>query len=146
MYELALFFATLNTDQMKMLQDPGGWEYLAISDADNGIQTKHTCFDGQPHPNECSGTLIFNANNTFVEKVHIHGKSVERHGGYQLNGNEVTFFDELGTSDGPYTVEVNTQTKRLVLEIKQAAGTLVRSELELETEYKKHKQAQSKPQ
>ncbi|MBV9300578.1 MAG: hypothetical protein JOY53_00555 [Acidobacteriaceae bacterium] len=138
--------ATLNADETKILQDPGGWEYITISDADNGIQTKHTCFDGQPHPNECSGTLILNANNTFVEKVHIHGKTVERHGGYQLNGDEITFVDELGTSDGPYTMEVNTQTKRLVLQIKQAAGTLVRSELELETEYKKQKQARSKPQ
>jgi hypothetical protein len=47
----------LSAHQPKMLQDPSGWEYIKIPDVDNGIQTEHTCFDGHPHPQQCSGTL-----------------------------------------------------------------------------------------
>jgi hypothetical protein len=134
--------ADLNDDELKMLQDSGGWEYIAISDPDNGIQTKHTCFDGQPHPEECSGTLTLNPDNTFVQKVHIHGETVERHGQYELNGNQITLIDELGTRDGPYTLDIDVQSKQMSLQISQAAGVLVRIELKLEKEHKKQLQDQ----
>src|SRR5947209_526706 len=107
----------LTSDQLKMLQDPGGWEYIKISDVDNGIQTQHTCFDGHPHPEQCSGTLTLSAGNTFIQKTRIHGQTVQRQGTYQLDGNQLTFFDELGTKDGPYTLTINTQAKRLVMQM-----------------------------
>jgi len=130
---------TLNQDELKMLQDPGGWEYITISDQDAGIQTKHTCFDGQPHPQECSGTLTLNPNNTFVQQVHIHGQTDARHGNYQLDGSELAFLDEFGTRDGPYHLTIDIQAKRLTLEMPQ-----VRDELELEKEYKKQRQQPSR--
>jgi hypothetical protein len=132
---------TLSQDELKMLQDPGGWEYISIGDADSGIQTAHTCFDGQPHPNECSGTLTLNPDNTFVQEVRIHGKSVARHGKYELDGAEISYYDEFGTRDGPYQLTIDTRTKRLTMEMPQ-----VRDELELGKEYKKQRaQAQSAP-
>lgn len=134
--------ADLNDDELKMFQDPGGWEYITVSDPDSGVQTKHTCFDGQPHPEECSGTLTLNPDNTFVQKVHIHGGTVERHGNYELNGKEITLIDELGTRDGPYTLDIDVQSKQMNLQITQAAGVLVRIELKLEKEYKKQLQGQ----
>lgn len=115
-----------------MLQDSGGWEYVTITDPDSGIRTKHTCFDGQPHPNACSGTLTLNPDKTFVQQVHIHGKTDARHGTYQLNGTTIAFFDEFGTKDGPYQLTIDTQRKQLVLEMPQ-----VRNVLELEKEYKR---------
>ncbi len=101
----------LSADQLKMLQDSGGWEYIAVSDADNGIQTQHTCFDGQPHPEQCSGTLTLHTDNTFVKNIHIHGQGVARHGNYELSGNQITFLDEFGTSDGPYTLDLSTHRR-----------------------------------
>ncbi len=129
---------TLSDDQVKLLQDPGGWEYITISDADNGIQTKHTCFDGQPHPEHCSGTLTLTAGKTFVQNVHVHGQSVQRHGTYELGGDEITLSDELGTKDGPYRLDINTQTKSMIMQMSS-----VRIELELEKEYRKQKQGHS---
>jgi hypothetical protein len=128
----------LSQDELKMLQDAGGWEYITISDQDAGIQTKHTCFDGQPHPQECSGTLTLNPDNTFVQQVHIHGKTDARNGTYQLDGLEIAFFDEFGTRDGPYQLTIDTQAKRLTLEMPQ-----VRDEFVLEKEYKKQRRAQA---
>jgi len=125
----------LSDDQLKLLQDPGGWEYITVSDSDNGIQTQHTCFNGQPHPEECSGTLTLTSGHTFVQNVYIHGQSVQRHGTYQLNGTELTLFDELGTKDGPYTVDINTQAKSVILDMPQ-----VHIELILEKEYRKRMQ------
>jgi hypothetical protein len=132
--------ADLSGDELKMLQDSGGWEYITISDPDDGIQTKHTCFDGQPHPEECSGTLTLNPDNTFVQKIHIHGETVQRHGQYELSGKEITLIDELGTRDGPYTLDINVESKQLSLQITQTAGVLVRIDLKLEKEYKKQLQ------
>ena len=130
----------LSQDELKLVQDPGGWEYIAMSDRDAGIQTQHTCFDGQPHPDECSGTLTLNPDNTFVQQVHIHGQTVARHGTYQLDGFEIAFFDEFGTRDGPYRLTPDTRAKKLTLEMPQ-----VKAELLLEKEYKKQRQAR-KPQ
>lgn len=129
----------LSQDQLKTLQDPGGWEYITISDDDAGIQTKHTCFDGRPHPEECSGTLVLNPDNTFVQQVHIHGQSVARHGRYELNGSAVAFYDEFGTRDGPYQLTIDVAAKRMTLEMPQ-----VRAELELEKEYRKEHRERSR--
>jgi hypothetical protein len=128
----------LDVEQMKMLQDPGGWEYLAISDSDNGIQTQHTCFNGQSHSNECSGTLVLQTDNAFVQNVSIHGESVQRHGTYQLTGHELQLFDEFGTKDGPYTVDLHTDTRRL--ELKSQAVSI---QLELEKDYRATPQKQA---
>ena len=127
----------LTSDQLKMLQDPGGWEYIKISDVDNGIQTQHTCFDGHPHPQQCSGTLTLSADNSFIQKTRIHGQTVQRQGTYQLDGNQLTFFDELGTKDGPYMLNISTQTKRLTMQMLS-----VRIDLELERQYRKDRQSQ----
>lgn len=116
----------LNDDQLKMLHDPGGWEYITVSDADDGIQTKHTCFDGRPHPEECSGELTFHTDDTFVQSVHIHGKTVQRHGNYELDGSEISLYDEFGTRDGPYTIDIDTDKKSMTMEMPQ-----VRIELQL---------------
>ena len=129
-----LMFAggTLNHDALQLLQDPGGWEYIKMSIPESGFQTAHVCFDGTPHPNECSGNLTLRADKTFVQQVRIKGQTVARHGRYELNGNQLAFYDELQTKDGPYSVDLNPQTKALVLSMPQ-----IRIELELEREYKK---------
>lgn len=126
---------TLSRDQLKLLQDAGGWEYITISDPDSGVQTTHTCFDGQPHPNQCSGTLTLNPDNSFVQQVHIHGQTVARHGTYQIDGTQIAFLDEFGTKDGPYQLTLDTEAQRMVLEMPQ-----VRDELELEKRYKKDRE------
>jgi hypothetical protein len=110
----------LSDDQLKMLKDPGGWEYVEIEDSDAGIQTQHTCFDGKPHPDVCSGTLTLSSGgNTFVQKVTVHHQSVARHGTYELDGDQLAFFDEFGTRDGPYTVAIDPDKTSLSLRMPQ---------------------------
>jgi hypothetical protein len=144
---LAFFFVfrvsgrdELSQDDLKMLQDPGGWEYLTIADTDAGIETQHTCFDGRPHPDECSGTLTFNADKTFVQRVYIHHEDVARHGTYELDDDQLTFFDEFGTRDGPYTISLDSQKKQLTMDMPQ-----VHVRLELEKEYRKILQRSPRP-
>ncbi|MFL6466116.1 MAG: hypothetical protein ACJ73N_17120 [Bryobacteraceae bacterium] len=135
-----LLASELGSDELKMLQDSGGWEYISMStNEQNGFPTQHTCFDGRPHPGQCSGTLILTASNTFSQNVRIHGQTVKRTGTYQLNGDQLAFIDELGTQDGPYTLTLNTQAKSLILQMSQA-----RIELLLESEYRKNMQGQKK--
>jgi hypothetical protein len=122
----------LNQDQLKLLQDSGGWEYTKIDDPNSGIQTEHTCFDGTPHPDACSGTLTLATDNTFIQKVDIHHESVARHGTYQLDGDQLAFFDEFGTRDGPYTISIDMEKKSMSMQMPQ-----VHMELELESEYRK---------
>jgi hypothetical protein len=110
----------LSDDQLKILKDPGGWEYVEIEDSDAGIQTQHTCFDGKPHPDVCSGTLTLSSGgNTFVQKVTVHHQSVTRHGTYELDGDQLAFFDEFGTRDGPYTVAIDPDKTSLSLRMPQ---------------------------
>jgi hypothetical protein len=123
--------AALSEDELKLLQDPGGWEYVSVSDQDAGIQTQHVCFDGQTHQDQCSGKLTLTSDNNFVQQVTIHGKSVDRHGTYQIADDQLSFFDEFGTRDGPYAIQLNSEAKRLVLSMPQ-----VKLELELESQYK----------
>jgi len=115
----------LNDDQLKMLKDPGGWEYVEIDDSDAGIQTQHTCFDGKPHPDVCSGTLTLSSGNTFVQKVTVHHQSVARHGTYELDGDQLAFFDEFGTRDGPYTVAIDPDKSSLSLRMPQVRMELL---------------------
>jgi len=126
-------FDDLTADQAKLLTDAGGWEYTKLSD-NSGVPTDHVCFDGSPHPNECSGSLTLVENGTFVQQVVISGTSVDRHGNWKRDGDQIAFFDEFGTQDGPYTAEINAVTKTMVLSMPQ-----VRMELTLESEYKKQK-------
>jgi hypothetical protein len=122
----------LNADQLNMLVDSDGWQYIVLSDADGGIQTTHTCFDGHPHPDVCSGTLTFSEDHTFVANIYVHGQNVPRNGTYKLDGDQLAFFDEFGTRDGPYTIELNVEGKSLIMKMPQ-----VRIVLELEKEYKR---------
>lgn len=131
---------SLRDSDLKLLQDPGGWEYVTVSDVDSGIQTKHTCFDGRPHPQECSGTLSLSSDNTFTQNVHIHGQTVGRHGTYRLEDQKIAFFDEFGTEDGPYFLELNAQTMHLTLKMPQ-----VKIELELESQYRDDMRAGKHP-
>jgi hypothetical protein len=114
----------LSTDQLKMLKDPGGWDYITMTN-NGGIQTEHTCFDGKPHPDECSGRLKLSPDNTFTQEVTIHGQIVPRHGTYTLEDDQLTFFDELETRDGPYTIEVDAEKKSLVMYMPQVRVELI---------------------
>jgi hypothetical protein len=115
----------LNQDQLKLLQDPDGWEYIEIDDSDAGIQTQHTCFDGTPHPDVCSGTLTLSSGNTFVQEVNVHHQSVSRRGTYSLDGDQLAFFDEFGTRDGPYTVAIDPDKTSLSLRMPQVRMELL---------------------
>ncbi|MBV8810360.1 MAG: lipocalin family protein [Acidobacteriaceae bacterium] len=109
----------LTQQQVTLFQDPGGWEFITVTDPDSGIQTTHTCFDGHPHPKTCSGTLTFSPDNKFVKNIYIHGQRVQRHGTYQLSGNQLVFYDELGTRDGPYTIAIDVAKNQLTMDMPQ---------------------------
>ena len=126
-------FDDLNQEQTKLLTDPGGWEYTKLSD-NSGVPTEHVCFDGSPHPGECSGSLTLVTDGTFVQQVVIGGTSVDRHGTWKVDSDQLTFFDEYGTQDGPYTAEIDAVKKTMVLSMPQ-----IHMELTLESEYRKKK-------
>jgi len=130
----------LSSTQLSMFQDPGGWEYITVSDNDSGIQTQHTCFDGKPHPNQCSGVLVFTPQNKFSQTISIHHQKVVRRGTYTLSGNQLAFFDELGTRDGPYTIAVDPDKKSLTLDMPQ-----VHIQLELHSQYVADRNAKRAP-
>ena len=122
----------LSPDQVALLQDSGGWVYLSMNDSDNGFPTQHVCFDGRPHPETCSGTLTFSPGNTFVQKTTIHHQSVSRHGTYQVTGNQLAFFDEFGTRDGPYAINIDSDNKMMTMDLPP-----LKTKLQLYKEYKK---------
>jgi len=126
-------FDDLTAEQATLLTDSGGWEYTKLSD-NTGVPTEHVCFDGSPHPNECSGSLTLVDDGTFVQQVVISGSRVDRHGNWKRDGDQVAFFDEFGTQDGPYTAVIDTVNKTMVLSMPQ-----IQMELTLESEYKKQK-------
>lgn len=130
----------LSNDDLKLLQDPAGWEYVTVSDQDAGIQTQHVCFDGLPHPNQCSGKLIFYADKTFVQQLTIHGQNVDRRGKYEIDDQAISFFDEYGTRDGPYSMQLNSEKKWLVLSMPQ-----VNIKLELASQYKQDLEQKKAP-
>ena len=139
---IAIARTDLDEQGLKLLQDHGGWEYvrISLSDQDSGFQTEHVCFDGQPHPRDCAGRLTLSPSNTFVQEVSIRGQTVGRHGTYEIDGDQLSFFDEFGTRDGPYTFELNADDKWLVLSTPQ-----VKLELELESQYKEDLQKKKAP-
>ncbi|MDQ2840430.1 MAG: hypothetical protein M3Y72_05210 [Acidobacteriota bacterium] len=129
----------LGPDQQALLHDSGGWEYISIDDSQNGFPTQHTCFDGQPHPETCSGILTLTPQNTFTQRVFIHHQRVERSGTYQLNGDQLAFFDEFGTQDGPYTIGIDAPNKLMMMDMPQ-----VKVRLQLYKEYRKQLDAARK--
>ena len=48
-----------------------------------------------------------------------------RHGTYTLEGDQLTFVDELEKSDGPYTIEVDTDKKSLLMYMSQVRIELI---------------------
>ncbi|MGC2656992.1 MAG: hypothetical protein WA324_03370 [Bryobacteraceae bacterium] len=123
--------ADLSQGDRDMLQSSKGWDYVDVFDLDNGFQTQHQCFDkGHPNPDVCSGTLTLASDGTFAQVIRIHGKDVNRHGTYQLDGDQMTLQDELGTKDGPYQVALNAEAKTLKLTSNQA-GVQVGADLRL---------------
>jgi hypothetical protein len=125
----------LTQDQLDMLHDSGGWEYLVITDAGNGVQTQHVCFD-QKGRGPCTGKLILHDDGTFNQIVTGFGKSMNRHGTYTLDGDNMTLVDELGTKDGPYSVKLDVPSSTLEIATVQASVT-IKVQLMLEREFRK---------
>jgi len=125
-------FDDLGSDQLTALTDSGGWEYISVDDSQDGFPTQHVCFDGEPHPDTCRGTLRFTQDQTFVQDISIHHQSVFRHGTYELNGDQLALFDEFGTRDGPYTIAIDLTNKLMTMEMPQ-----VKIKLQLYKEYRK---------
>jgi hypothetical protein len=123
------------SDEVAMLQDPAGWEYISITDAGNGFETKHGCFDPGVK-SLCTGKLLLNKDGSFSQSVTVHGKSLNRHGTYQLAARQIIFKDELGTADAPYSLDLRTDSKFLLMQTTQAGVTL-RVELKLKKELRK---------
>ena len=120
----------VSSDELILLQDADGWEYTKIVTA-TGFPTEHPCFDGTPHPQECRGTLTLGSDERFVKKIYIKGQSDTRSGRYKIDGNDLTFFDEYETQDGPYKMTLDSREKTLVLELGSE-----RMDLMLEKEYR----------
>ncbi len=129
----------LRPDQLALLKDSSGWEYISMNDSQDGFPTQHTCFDGTPHPDTCSGTLTLTPDNRFAQKSYVHHQSVSRTGTYQLAGNELAFFDEFGTRDGPYSIDIDSQNKLMTMDMPQ-----IKIKLQLYKEYRKELDAQKK--
>jgi hypothetical protein len=128
---------SLTPEQLSMLRDPRGWKYVDIFDLNNGVQEQHNCFaKGEPSP--CSGNMKFNKDGTFVQKVFVHGGVAERNGTYELDGNNLTFKDELGTKDGPYQLKINTEKGTMKFSMDQT-GVTIGADLALEKPPQKKK-------
>jgi hypothetical protein len=138
----ALRATALTPDEMKLLQDSGGWEYMSITDADNGFETHHVCFDPAT-PSTCKGNLLFRPDMTFTMSMQVHGQTVNRAGTYQVDGGDIVFVDEFNNKDGPYTAELNPETKTLVLGMVEA-GVHLRMELLEAKEFRKRQEARKK--
>ena len=125
-------FDELAPDQVALVPDSGGWEYISMNDSQDGFPTQHVCFDGHPHPDACSGKLTLTGSNTFVQEVVVHHQSVSRHGTYELDGSQLAFFDEFGTRDGPYATNIDTQGKFMTMDLPPT-----KVKLQLYKEYRK---------
>lgn len=127
----------LDDQQLQMLHDAQGWEYVSIFDHDNGMTMQHQCFvEGASTQGACSGMLYFPPDGTFRQTVTAHGKTLDRHGTYELDDDQLTFQDELGTKDGPYTVEINSDEKTMRFSMRQA-GVEIGANLKLKNASKK---------
>jgi hypothetical protein len=134
-------FDDLSSDQLAAFIDSGGWEYISVDDSQDGFPTQHVCFDGEPHPDTCRGTLTFAQDQTFVQDISIHHQSVYRHGTYELNGDQLALFDEFGTRDGPYTIAIDLTNNFMTMEMPQ-----VKINLQLYKEYRKQMEEKRKKQ
>lgn len=128
----------VSSDERNLLQDSDGWEYIKVV-TDSGFPTEHPCFDGTPHPQDCRGTLTLGSDERFVKTIYIKGDADTRSGRYKLDGDQVTFFDEYDTQDGPYKITLDPREKTLVLELGSA-----RMDLMLEKEYRDRNKSQKK--
>jgi hypothetical protein len=141
---LVLRAEDFTADEMKMLRDAGGWEYITISNP-TGFQTKHPCFDGRPHPETCRGTLFFKPDDQFVKNIYVNNLRDQRTGGYQLSDKTVIFLDEFGQKDGPYDAKLDAQNKSLTLD-KQGAHMELLLEKEYRRQLEQHKKKAANPQ
>jgi hypothetical protein len=132
-------FDDLGSDQLAALTDSKGWEYITVDDSQDGFPTQHVCFDGQPHPDACSGTLTLTQDQTFAVDISIHHQSVVRHGTYELDGDQLTFSDEFGTRDGPYTIAIDLPNNVLTMQTAE-----VKIKLQLYKEYRKQMDEKNK--
>src|SRR5579884_1439771 len=121
----------LSSDETALLQDPGGWEYQTITDGNNGFQTQAVCFV-EAFTGKCRGTLLFRTDRSFRQDISARGSSMHRGGRYEVSGDQVTFWDEHNTPDGPYAVSINLQEKTMHLETTQA-GVVTKMDLLLES-------------
>ena len=119
-----------NADQLAMLHDPHGWEYVSVFDLNNGMQEQHACFVQGQTTDACRGTLKLGKDGKFVQNVYIHGQNVARHGTYELDGNQITLEDELGTADGPYILEIKTEPESMRMSMDRG-GVLIGADLKL---------------
>jgi hypothetical protein len=126
---------TLTHDELSMLRDADGWEYISISDPGNGFQTQAACFDSE-RTGACEGTLIFREDNSFTQTISAQGKTMHRGGTYKLDDHNVTFVDEHGTEDGPYSLKIDLDAKTLMVDANRA-GVGVHMELLIEKVFKK---------
>src|SRR6185312_472127 len=135
----------LDQDQLKLLHDPQGWEYVSIFDHDNGVQMQHQCFvEGSPSTGACRGMLFLSTDGHFTQTVTVHGSTLERHGTYDLDDDQLTFQDELGTKDGPYTLAINTDEESMRFSMRQA-GVVIGANLKLKNASKKKAAAPKNP-
>lgn len=140
-YFLVLFALTagacwaLTSDETAMLQSPEGWEYQTITDPGNGFQTQGTCFT-QDYTGQCRGELIFHTDGTFRQDLSAHGKSEHRGGRYEVKDDQITFWDEHDTQDGPYQISLDLPHKTLHLNASHA-GVGIDMTLLLKSEFKK---------
>ena len=139
-----LLFAALSADDTGLLQDAGGWEYLSIGNANNGFKTSPVCFDEQKGRGGCRGTLFFRKDGSFAQNIAAEGKNLRRHGTYEINDDGLVFVDELGTKDGPYSIDLDHANSILTLETVQA-GVTIWTRLQLEKEFRKRQAGSNKP-
>jgi hypothetical protein len=129
----------LGPEKLSLLQDSGGWEYLSMDNIPNGFPTNHVCFDGQPHPDICSGTLTLSKDNNFTQTTNIGQQSLSRQGTYQLTGSQLTFFDETGNKDGPFVINIDPDKKLMTMD-----APPLKIKLQLYKEYKKQLEEKNK--
>jgi hypothetical protein len=127
---------SLSQEDLAIIQDPGGWEYISITETNNGFKTDSVCFN-EGQKGRCQGTLAFHTDGTYAQNVTVTPKSVNRQGKYEISGPAITLYDAFGTKDGPYTIALDKTAHTLTLETVQT-GVISRIKLELESSYRVH--------
>ncbi len=83
--------------------------------------------------------MTLGSDERFVKRIYIEGQPDTRTGRYKIDSQELTFFDEYDTQDGPYKITIDSREKTLVLELGSE-----RMELMLEKEYRSRAKSQNK--